>query len=352
MNKRASVLMIGLWVLAILVTFAVGIGYRSSLDLRLSRYYRDNLKVGFLARSGIERALALLKEDSSDPQTKEYDTIGECGVSLKGRNEKDLFERRLENNAGVFRTGYYDAQKNFKYGMRDEESKININFYDPIHRQMLVVLLKGKNIADDKEVIDLAGFIMEWINPNNKSSIAKKGPLKAPEELSAVIEYFYALKGRNNYKQKAREIFGKAENLITIYGKGSINLNTADSEVLKILIKAVVQEMADDGEPDILTGEDISRLLDKIEAYRKGVKGDHLSYFKSSDINPQSIKEALGLRAEINNQTRIIDAMADFLCATSENFRIEAIGSLAGVDKKIGTVYDRSKQRVVYWRQN
>jgi|GEM_PF-1224152 len=344
--------MISLWVLAILVTFAVGIGYRSSLHLRLSRYYRDSLRAGFLARSGVEQALSLLKEDSSDPQTKEYDTIDECGVSLKGRNERDLFSRQLENNAGMFRIGYDDAKEKFKYGMQDEESKININFYDPIHQQMLAVLLKEKNISDDREAFDLAGFIMEWINPNNKSSIAKKGPLKAPEELSAVIEYFYALKGGNNYQQKAREVFGKIENLITIYGKGGINLNTADSEVLEVLIKAVVQDMKDSGEPDIPTDEDISRLLNKVEDYRNGFRENHSLYFKSSNINPQDIKEALGLTGQINNQARIIDAMAGFLCAASHYFRIESTGSLPQADKKIKAVYDRLKHKIVYWRQN
>jgi len=352
MNKRGSVLIIGLWVLAILVSFAVGIGYRSSLDLRLSRYYKDSLMAGFLARSGIAQALALVKEDSADPQTREYDNIQECGVSLKDRNEKDLFRRQLKNNAGVFRIGYYDAKKNFKYGMQDEESKININLDDSIDRQMLVILLKEKNIGDDREATELAGFITEWINPNNKSSLAKKGPLKAPEELSAVIEYFYALKGRNNYREKAREAFGKIENLITVYSQGDINLNTADPEVLEILIKAVVQEMTDNGEADIPNDEDIDRLLSKVKAYRSGSRENHSLYFKSSNISSQDIKEALGLTGQINSQTRIIEAMASFLCASSNYLRIESTGSFSGIDKKVAVVYDRLKDKIVYWRQN
>ena len=60
MNKKASILMINLWILALLVIFAIGLGHRASINLRLLRYQRDALKASLFANAGINKAVMLL----------------------------------------------------------------------------------------------------------------------------------------------------------------------------------------------------------------------------------------------------------------------------------------------------
>ena len=70
MNKRASVLMIVLWILAALVLFALGLGHRASIHLKISSFQKDRIKAGFLARAGIQKAIFLLEQDADDPKLR------------------------------------------------------------------------------------------------------------------------------------------------------------------------------------------------------------------------------------------------------------------------------------------
>ncbi|MBI5144843.1 MAG: hypothetical protein HZA27_01505, partial [Candidatus Omnitrophica bacterium] len=51
MVKKGSVLIISLWILAILVVFAVSLAQRAAASLRLARYQRDGLKAYLLAKA-------------------------------------------------------------------------------------------------------------------------------------------------------------------------------------------------------------------------------------------------------------------------------------------------------------
>jgi len=57
MRKNGQVLIISLWILVILAMLSVSIGHRVSMALRLSRYQKERLMAGYLAKAGINIAI-------------------------------------------------------------------------------------------------------------------------------------------------------------------------------------------------------------------------------------------------------------------------------------------------------
>ena len=153
MTKKAQVLVVSLWILATLTILAVGIGHRVSMALRLSRYQRDKFKALYLARAGLNRAIAELEKDT----TNDYDTLNESWV-----NNEEAFKRIvLNDNQSEFATvsyGTLDEYSNPKtvYGVVDEERNININ---TAPKELLVELLDKKGISNPS---DIANNICAW----------------------------------------------------------------------------------------------------------------------------------------------------------------------------------------------
>jgi hypothetical protein len=312
MNKKGSILMITLWILAILAVFVVGLGYRASVNLTLAKYQRNSLKAYYLAKAGINQAIISAKPDN--PLKKSWDDGGyfECALSY-------------------------------------EEGKLNINGHSDFDRDKLSLLLDLEQVEDAAE---LTNTIMDWMNPVTKIEIAKKEPLKRPEELLLILEYFYQSKGISDYRNKAREIFAKVKDYITVYGDNRINLNTAPLRVLEAIFRTATKEMIDSGEADKTIEGAIPNLLSAIDGYRQGAEKAGIEPFSSTDINQETIKKALGLAGQVNDQTKIIDRSVTYFTAASDNLRIGAKGGFRNTTKRISVVYDRATRNIVYWHQN
>lgn len=158
MNKRGQVIIIILWILVILTVLAVTIGHRVSLALRLSRYQRDSLKAYSLAKGGINLAIAVLEEDGKK------DTQGAPGYDAPDEpwadNEQKFKNISLGSDKDEFATVYYvdkaGGREEIKYGVTDEERKININTAD---KDLLKALLGECGVANPE---DLAKNILFW----------------------------------------------------------------------------------------------------------------------------------------------------------------------------------------------
>jgi len=304
--------MITLWILAILAVFVVGLGYRASVNLTLARYQRDSLKAYYLAKAGINQAIISAKPDN--PLKKNWDDGG-------------YFECALSN----------------------EEGKLNINGHSDFDRDKLSILLI---LAQVEDAAELTNVIIDWMNPVTTIELAKKEPLKKPEELLLILEYFYQSKGIFDYRNKAQEAFAKVKDFITTYGDNKIDLNTAPLRVLEVIFGTTTKEMIDSGEADKTIEGAIPNLLSAIDGYRQGAQKAGIEPFSSTDINQEAIKKALGLAGQINDQTKIIDRSVPYFTAIPSNLRIEAKGGFRNTTKRISVVYDRTAKNIVYWHQN
>lgn len=335
--------MVSLWILIILVVLVVIIGSRVAGELRFVRIQRDRLKAYYLAKAGINKSISLLEEDLLDKETKEYDSISECGVSLENRRPEDIFEEKW-NKGMVFKIGYttYEEEKElFKYGMRDEECNLYINRTDEVGKKQLKKLFLLKKIDNAEEISEL---IIDWIDEDkvktggsSEDSIFKNEKLRSIEELLIILEYFYQKKGKEDHRKRAEGAFEKIKDLITTYGDGKINVNTASKDVLSILTNAVAQNQEEGDCVEAVVGYIIE------EREKKG-------YFKTiGELRTPDIVS--GTSADEN----LFNRLKSNFTVTSSNFRIEAEGIVNNrpMKKIIAVVYrSGSPFKILYWHEN
>jgi len=221
---KGSILITTLWIMAILSLLAMGIGFRASLEVRLSKYTVDKLKARYLAKAGIMKALERLAEDKTP-----YDTLYECGIKL---NDEETPESVFAAEFNKLDGG------SFSVHLMDEERKININLskyegdkngYRNIMARLLPEPAEGEFAKEDliNAMFDwqgqLVGIPSTEHGKTEYSYAGKNGDFEFTEELLLV-------------KGMTRDLFEQIEDHITVYGDGKININTASREVLEIVI--------------------------------------------------------------------------------------------------------------------
>lgn len=233
--KKGSILILTLWILSFLVIFAIGLGNNISGELYLASHLQDRLKMYYFAKAGIERALVTLDDD----ETPLCDSLDE----LWGNNEEFFKKRPLDT--GYITVSYEVERENegeeeqsetvTLYGLMDESSKININ---TAPKDVLRALLENIGEVDYEEAADIANAIVDWrdadifISPGgaeNNYYDNLKLPYPCKNGNFEVLEELLLVKGMTP------EIYQKIVKLITIYTKGKVNVNTADSLVFYAL---------------------------------------------------------------------------------------------------------------------
>ncbi|MBM3250046.1 MAG: hypothetical protein FJZ09_04280 [Candidatus Omnitrophica bacterium] len=331
MNKKGSVLIISLWIVAILAVFAIGLAHRGALNLRLARYQRDRLAAGLMARAGINKSVTLADKDGADPNTMGYDTVGECGVNLRGKSPSDYFHQLLGDSGAFFDIGYSGPQGAFTYGMLDEESKININGSSDFEKKKAYCILNARGVTDAAQ---LSEAIIDWMNPASTLVYAKKEPLKMPEELLLALEnYFRETKGYSDAEsgKRARQAYADIESLFTIYGDAKLNINTATDETIGIYVQAVALNSG-------LTADVADSITNKL-----------ISLGNSGPIKEDT---ALILDGLTPDESGLFNQLKNTLKIRSDCLRIDSTGRSRGSSKKITAVYDRANAKFLYWREN
>ena len=115
MNRKSQVLIIFLWILTLLAVMTVSLGNRISMVSKFTQTRRDLLKANYLAYAGINRGIAELKLDDHG-----YDGLTETWAD----NEDKFAKIQLTDNPEEYAVIKNDSGK---FGMIDEERKININ---------------------------------------------------------------------------------------------------------------------------------------------------------------------------------------------------------------------------------
>ncbi|MBI4639101.1 MAG: general secretion pathway protein GspK [Candidatus Tectomicrobia bacterium] len=180
--------------LFVLFLFALSANALITTDLVMTARFKDKVQAELLARAGIEKAIGLVKSD-----TTPYDLLSD-----RWRSDESLFREQREER-GSYTVSYIDGQGKRRYGFVDEESKVNLNTA-PL--EVLAALLP-LNEQQLQAILDYRA----------------KHLFTTPEELFAIEEI-------------PPTIFGTAEairQLITVWGSGKINVNTAQEVVLAAL---------------------------------------------------------------------------------------------------------------------
>lgn len=299
MNKKSQVVVVTLWILVVLTVLAVSIAHRVSLGLRLCRYQRDSVRALYLAKAGLSLAIRQLVNDNSP-------------VSL------------LEDISGVTRS----------LEITDEERKININTADSC---VLDALFKECGL-NNAEAHALAHDILIYrgVEPMDESANNSGYFFKGANFTS--IEEFFLLKGVKEIESQKQE---NLKALITVFGDGKININTAGPRVINILINAAIAKLALSG-TTINTQPDV--ILAKFTEFRA-----------NKDFSSTDLVNMLGLTdpADID-LINICNALAGYINIKSQNFAINVTANIINskLTRKITCVYKRDSNKIIFWHEN
>jgi len=320
MKSRGVILIITLWIMAILILFVFGLGFRMSLEARLTDYHATEIKNLYRAKAAVNMLKAVISADG----TEAYDYLGDNW----SYNEELFKDIEVGKNGGTFTISYVrtegPAGKVF-YGAMDEESKININ---TATKEILVEVLKEAGEEENTE--DIAGSILAW----RGDSSVPHSTISDDDTYYSFLDFPYLRKGALfDSKEELLlvrgmnpAIYESIRDMITIYGK--TNMNTAGSRVLGALG---------------LTGDGIDEIL----TYRADEDDEEGT---EDDGVFERLEDITGILSDNNDKTRLSNLSIDF---TSNHFRahITAKSKDGKIIKEAEAVVSRSgvESEIVFW---
>jgi type II secretory pathway component PulK len=323
-KESGAILIIALWILAILVALSLGFAYRTRLRLKQSTLKVDKLTSYNYARAGINRALVEIAHD-----TTSYDALIDTWA-----NNPEIYRRFKLADGGfsIYNTSNRDDFSEEKFGVVDEESKININ------------IASLKTLANLPYFTrDIAASIIDWRDRNQiqlpggaEDSYYQSlpNPYSCKDSTIESIDELLLIKGITS------DLLLKIEDFATVYGEGKVNINTCSKEILRALGLSAF-------------------IVDKIVGYRSGLDRIEGTYDDNVFGNPSQIVESLSnyvsLTSEEISQITSLTARNQ-ITVFSQYFRINSKGWL---QKKRAVTYitaivkrdNENNLEVVYWRE-
>ncbi|MBI5144294.1 MAG: general secretion pathway protein GspK [Candidatus Omnitrophica bacterium] len=332
-NKRGSILIIALWSISLLSVFAVILGSQVRYEMTLVKRLDERTQLRFISEAGIKLAIAELKAEAENTYHSMIDMWSNNPQAFKDVNLGE----------GTFAICYdyvYDRSKGseLKYGLVDEERKININKMDrTVLKRLFVSILN----MDEDNAQNLAASIIDWRDGDEELSVpigsaessyyhGLSYPYEAKNADIEVTEELFLVRGID------QDIYEKMKDYITLYGSGKVNINTASKEVL------------------IAVGLD-ERIASDIISFRMGKDKtigtvDDGIFDSTSSIVPQFSQFVSLSPSDIAEISAVTDR---YLSVSSSAFKIQ---SVAKSKNKKGTstttaVVDK-KGKVLYWQES
>jgi type II secretory pathway component PulK len=331
-RQRGSTLILAMWSLLLLTTFAVQLGIIVRQKITLVRRLDNRDKRARIAEAGVKYAIAQLRKPDI--------LFGADFLSEQWSDQRDLFEDRKVGQGSFTISHYFHDGENSRvmYGLEDEERKININKSDV---DVLIRLLQNTAGLGRKESEELAYSIVDW---RDNDSFFQHPQYGAEDSDYRGRQYSYEAKDSEFevieelllVNKMDQEIFDKIRDFVTIYGEGKVNINTASKEVLLALgIRDYVAE--------------------NILLFRRG--GDLVSGTGDDDIFLQEstivsrLSQTFDLSpSEVGSLSNLV--AAGQFCVKSENFMIKSVARLGYLKGQtaIVAVSDRTG-KIKYWRE-
>jgi Tfp pilus assembly protein PilX len=306
-GRRGFVLVSVLWILAILTVVSLGFANRASLERKVAWYALDQAQAQNMARGAVE--LALVELGNKGVVDSYFAQAGYTGLDQRWAVLTDLFQ-----GGKYFKE--FSSEENTEdlcvYLITDCLSKVSIN-------------------ASSEDMLrEVPG-----IGSRNVNRILRRRRRNVPEE--ELVQNFATIdEFRTEAKVDDRDWFGRGDkpglrDLITAWGNGRININTASGEVLSFV-------------PE-LEGS----VADAIVGYRRGNDGELGTADDLAIKNIHELPELLGISAEKVGQLRqhcttqsiffTIEAMA-----TRRRGKIRAYCSVV-------VLLSGARPRILYWRE-
>ncbi|MBI5149197.1 MAG: general secretion pathway protein GspK [Candidatus Omnitrophica bacterium] len=337
-DEHASVLIAVLWCLFFLSVLAVAIYAYVAPQVGLAQRVKERAQTYYLAEAGVKTAVFMLGDD----QSPDYDALNETWAG----DEETFRDIRLGDQGYVSIKYEYapsddSGASETRYGLVDEERKINVN---KATVEILQRLFETVAQTTAQEADDIADSILDWIDeddeprPNGAESGYYKnlaGGYPCPNGKFETLEELLLVKGMTP------EIFAKVKEHVTVYGAGQVNINTSGKDVLEALGMS-------------------GALAEKVIQFRRGndslegTKDDNI--FESAATVAATLTAAAALSAEEAIELNSVLA-AQLICVRSDYFHGESSGELR-YDEEAGSlaltkvvfILDRDKH-IRYWHE-
>lgn len=230
-SKTGSVLILALWTVVFLSVFAVQIGMKVQQKATLLLRLETRSKLHFIADAGIKKAIATIRMDIS----RNGNVYTPYGKYYRHNNMEKF--KGVTLGDGVFDVSYkyhggLSSEHETKYGVVDEQSKININ---TATQDVLIRLIINVLGLEAEDAAWLANNIIDWRDFGQSHaegfySNEYYSNLEFPYEIKSkpfeLIDELMLVQGFSP------EVYKSLYPFITVYGDGLVNINTASPQVL------------------------------------------------------------------------------------------------------------------------
>lgn len=339
LNCRGSLLINTLWVLFILSLLAFALAWRMSLEIRMTKHALYQLKDLYAAKSGVMRAMEVIRKDNSDTDS----------FRDKWANSPDLFKDVQVGDSSFTVSYLYAYRPNtiepiIYYGAVDEDRKINLNM-DDLNKlgnvlNNLKLTLDEENRGEPLLTAEIIYSILDWRDSDSEvrpqgaeadSAFYKERGYTCRNGKLRVLEELMLIKGMT------KERFDKLTEYLTIYGSssGKININTAGKEVLTAVILSSVANFSPTDAFSI-TGDIINQ--------RQGESIDNTA----DEVIFGSVEDVAAFIPEEGKEV-----FSGWLKTNSDYFRVNIKARInKTIMKKAEAIYERSKNEILYWHED
>ncbi len=303
-----SALVVALWVLLILSVLVGSFAFDMRVEAGISSHYRKRLKAGHLARAGVEWARYALAR-SADVRE------GEPGA------DPDLYLAALHLSRGLGLRGYTRelGEGLFRVDILPEDSRRNVNLLTD-DEWLEALDLAG---APEEQWDELIDCFRDWTDANEehrlngaesddpwyeeRGYLVRNGPVQLIEELTLIKGFGDALVYGGPAEDPEDPPLRGLVHLLTTWGDGRVNANTASREVLFTLVGVadwdvdamMTGRLGEDGEPN--TEDDGFRSVDEVLAVAPvdDTVADRISVSGSPYVRVISVGDVRGIRRTI-----------------------------------------------------
>ena len=328
--RRGSALVVVLWVISLLSVLVTGFAFDMHVEAKMTSYYKKRVQADYLARAGIQRSQWLLTRSRYVNDDFEAEYGGEWWYSLAERLARGgcvTYTEKLGNGSVTITIEAEPARRNMNKLSNDEWEKI----------------FESSGVAEDRWPA-LISAIRDWMDsddtplPDGAETpdyyATLRHPYKAKNGNFDTVHELRLVKGFHPQDEERSEegldeyvhISGFA-GLLTTYGDGRVNVNSAGVEVLMTL-----PEMTE-------------IIADDIIAEREGAYLDE----------PSEEETTFEDEADLFSRVPLLDSSLRGKLTTSANiFRIRSVGRVGGVEHTASCVSEAHKHsmRVLRWREH
>lgn len=234
-TKEGAALLVALWVLIILSLIVGSFAFEIQLEAMLVSHKRKKFRAEIMAYSGLEYARAILDKQG---EAKELE-IEDMAEDEDGFMQAALYIKRGLSTSSTIELG----DGSFTVTLESAEAGRNINL---LQRAEWLEILEMANVPST-EWDSMIDCLADWIDEGDLHNLngaesddpfyeergypVKNGPLDSVEELLLVKGWGPEILYGKELDEEGDAIFGIGD-LLTVWGDGKVNLNTASTDVL------------------------------------------------------------------------------------------------------------------------